>query len=228
MSIILSGHQPTYLPSLGLFAKMKDSDIFMHCGHLQYEDGSWQDRNRIQGVNGEFVSLRVPTKHTLGDSIRNVYLAPEWHRFPGGKTTKGVRDQHLKSMSHRYAKEPYFANYYPGIAKILGSDFALLDTLCRSLTDQIAEWLGIKTRIIDSANWHLGGDAISKIIQMCQAVGADTYLSNSGAADYIGQVEEERFREAGIKHAWINYADPDDVPLSVVHHLFMRGPDVLG
>ena len=47
--MILSGHQPVYLPGIQLFNKIALSDKFMFVGHCAFEDGSWHNRNRWYG-----------------------------------------------------------------------------------------------------------------------------------------------------------------------------------
>ncbi len=89
----------------------------------------------------------------------------------------------------------------------------------------MAAWLGIKTPCVDSACWDFDGDAVNMIIQMCQAVNADQYLSNEGAEDYIDTCREMRMWESGIHHEWLDWKDPDEKPLSAIHHLFTLGPE---
>lgn len=46
--MILSGHQPGYLPFIGLFHKIAISDTFIFVDGVQLEKKSWQTRNRIR------------------------------------------------------------------------------------------------------------------------------------------------------------------------------------
>ena len=59
--MILSGHQPVYLPGIILFSKMALSDQFMYVGHVQFSPKSWQQRNRI-ALNGQEHVLSVPVR----------------------------------------------------------------------------------------------------------------------------------------------------------------------
>ena len=56
--MILSGHQPVFLPGIILFNKMALSDQFMYVGHVQFSPKSWQQRNRIV-LNGRNVSMTL-------------------------------------------------------------------------------------------------------------------------------------------------------------------------
>ena len=46
--MILSGHQPSYIPWLGLFHKIAISDIFCFMDSVQYEKNSFINRNKIK------------------------------------------------------------------------------------------------------------------------------------------------------------------------------------
>ena len=49
------------------------------------------------------------------------------------------------------------------------------------------------------------GKATDLLINICRELGADTYLSGSGGANYQ---EEEEFRAAGIKLVYIDFKHP--------------------
>ena len=57
--IIISGHQPVYLPWLGLFHKLHLCDKFVFMDTVQYLDGDWNNRNKIRTANGS-IMLTVP------------------------------------------------------------------------------------------------------------------------------------------------------------------------
>ncbi len=210
--MILSGHQPCYLPSLQLFAKMAKSDVFMHCGHLQFQQGSWHNRNYIL-LNGKRHRLSIPIQRPHLKPIRDNWFSDQkW------------KAKHLKSIAWAYGNAPFFDDYFPTLKKIIFRHPHSLEQLNIDLTNQIAWWLGIETNLVDSANWHFNGDAIDMIIQMCDVVGADTYLSNSGADAYIKCAEEDRMKDFGVASEWLDFKDPDPEPLSAIHHLFTLGP----
>jgi hypothetical protein len=192
---------------------MAKSDIFMHCGHLQFRRGSWHHRNYIL-LNGKHYRLTIPIKKApLNTPIRDVRFAGEvW------------KEKHLATLAFAYGHAPFFEMYYPVIKDLIYA-FSTLEGLDIELINQIAFWLGIKTQIVDSRGWNFSGDAMDMIIQMCKAVGADAYLSNPGAAAYIDLEEEDRTEKEGVKHGWLDFKDPDEEPLSAVHHLFVRGPE---
>ncbi len=166
-------------------------------------------------LDGKRHMLTIPIQRPHIKPIRDARFANEaWEK------------KHLETIARAYGNSLYFDFYYPLLKEIIYGRHCSLEELNIELTNFIAFCLGITTTIVDSANWHFNGDAVDMIIQMCQAVDADRYLSNDGAKDYLKTPEEERLQEAGIWHTWLQgWKDPDPEPLSAIHHLFAVGPD---
>ncbi len=185
----------------------------MHCGHLQFQQGSWHHRNYIL-LNGKRHRLTIPIqKEPHFRPIRDAWFSDQkW------------KERHLKTIAQAYGDAPFFDDYFPTLKEIIYHHPHSLEQLNMHLTGFLAGWLDINTEIVDSANWHFNGDAIDMIIQMCQAVDADHYLSNEGATGYISFDSVKRLKDAGIWHTWLNFTDPDEEPLSAIHHLFTLGP----
>ncbi len=189
----------------------------MHCGHLQFQQGSWHHRNYIL-LNGKRHRLSIPIQRPHIKPIRDAWFSDQrW------------KEKHLKTIALAYGNAPYFDYYYPTLKEIIYSHPHSLERLNIELTLQLAVWLGINSKtIIDSASWNWDGDAVAMIIHMCRAVGANWYLSNEGARAYLSPTEEKRMEDAGIWHDWLNWKDPDEEPLSAIHHLFNLGFEAEG
>ncbi len=235
--MILSGHQPNYLPGTQLFNKIALSDVFMHCGHLQYKRKSWHSHNYIRTGKLVVPIFHDELKQTIDET--RIDYSQRWQR------------RHVKSIGQAYGDFPYFWAYFPKLRSIIEEPFKSLGALDRYLTEEICAWLDIKTRIVRSC--RPDGDAIGKIVAMCEAVGANHYLSNEGArlvhhragpeigeampepvvTGYIGPEEEARMKEAGVTHLWQDFTPPwygqgiesNGGHLSVIDLLFRYGPE---
>ena len=194
--MILSGHQPCYLPGLGLFSKVMHSHAFMHVPHCQYVAGSWHSHNFIRGGR-----LTVPVRATLGNSILEAQI----------DYTKTWQRKHLHAMEINYSKAPYFQEFFPDISWFLGRFYPNLAAMNMQFTDYMLDMLGCGR--FDKSIYHGdnldNSDAIAMLISMCKAVNCDTYLSNLGSMSYIGAKETARMAEAGITHKWFSFRDPD-------------------
>ena len=57
--MILTAHQPTYLPWIGIFHKILLADVFCIFDVVQYQKKEWDNRNYIYTPNGPLM-LSVP------------------------------------------------------------------------------------------------------------------------------------------------------------------------
>lgn len=212
--MILSGHQPVYLPGLILFDKIAKSDIFMFVGHCQFVAKSWHIKNRIAGN----LTLTVPVHKKFGKSINKTEIfGDHWKR------------KHLRSIYLTYKNRPYFNLYYPQIEKVITHPWKFLGDMNCALIVLIMPWFGINTKVCFSDEFHIQGHKTEMLISMCNYVNADTYLSSEGARAYV---REDIMKEAGITHIWQDFKHPlydqgrtFEPNLSALDLLFNCGPN---
>lgn len=219
MPMILSGHQPVYLPGIILFNKIALSDAFMFVGHCQYTKKSWQTRNRIY-VAGQEHWLSVPVK-TAGA----FYQAINDTRFDGAHWKR----KHLGTIRQAYQGRPFFERYFPQLETLLARDWDNLGDMNIALIKTFLDWLEIRTPLLDSRDYAIEGHKTDMLISMCRAAGADCYLSNEGARAYV---DETAMAAAGIQHLWQAFeppvyeqGHPFTPNLSLIDLLFNVGPD---
>ena len=97
------------------------------------------------------------------------------------------------------------------------------------------EYLKIDTPLYYESRIGTSLEATDRILELCEKLKADTYLSGSGGKDYL---EEEKFSRAGIKLEYQHFVHPqyrqqfvkqegDFLPyMSIVDLLFNEGPRV--
>ena len=218
--MILSGHQPVYLPGVILFNKIALSDTFMFVGHCQLSNKSWHTRNRIRLGDREFM-LSVPVKKEQGQSINETQILED-----------GWQKKHLGSIRQAYGKRPFFSEYFPQIEALLCTRWPSLGDMNISIIKSMLDWFDIKTPILDSREYHVTGNKTDMLISMCRAAGASQYLSNEGARDYV---DEAAMAEAGILHSWQIFTHPTYNQnaafmenMSAIDLLFNMGPEAGG
>ena len=217
--MILSGHQPVYLPGIILFNKIALSDAFMFVGHCQYTPKSWQSRNRIRiGDTEHWLSVPLKKAGRFGQSINETEILDEYWK-----------KKHLGSIRQAYQKRPHFNRYYPELEALLSQRFDHLGELNIALIAMILDWLEIDTPVLDSRNYAVEGHKTDMLISMCRAAGADHYLSNEGSRDYV---DEQAMLEAGIRHCWQIFEHPvyeqgrSFMPnMSILDLMFNAGPE---
>jgi len=191
--MILSGHQPVYLPGIILFNKIALSDAFMFVGHCQLSNKSWHTRNRIRLGDRELM-LSVPVKKQFGQSINETEILED-----------GWQKKHIGSIRQAYGKRPFFRDYFPQIEALISAKWPSLGEMNMALIKAMLEWFDIRTPILDSRDYKIVGNKTDMLIFMCHAAGASQYLSNEGARDYVDEAEMAR---EGILHSWQIFAHP--------------------
>lgn len=191
--MMVSVHQPAYMPWLGYFDKIVRSDIFVFLDSVQYQKNSFQNRNRILGPQGPFwLTVPVKSKGHIGTILRNTLI----------DDTRPWRDKHLKSIEMNYHKAPYFNECFPKLQALLATPEANLAELC---WNHLQFWLtefGIKTRIVRSSSVLLSSNKSDLILDLCKYFDANLYLSGALGRDYLN---EASFASAGIKIQYQNF-----------------------
>jgi hypothetical protein len=220
--MIVSIHQPAYLPWLGYFDKISKADLFIHLDTVQFQKNSFQNRNKILTQQGPtWLTVPVLTKGQHFDiplKELEIDCRSKW------------RKKHLTSIRMNYAKAPQFEIIFPKLESIYNSEWEKLSALCEHMMRQFVEILSIKTKIIIASDMPLIDSKKSDLVlDLCREAGADEYLSGALGRDYL---DLESFAKAGIKVTFQEYEHPEYkqtysgfVPAMGVVDLLMNAPD---
>ncbi|MFY9906085.1 MAG: WbqC family protein [Terriglobales bacterium] len=169
--------QPTYLPWLGYFDLVDQVDKFVLLDTVQFEKQSWQQRNRIKTPAGlQWLTVPVIFRGRLGQRIMDVEIRePEFWR------------DHLRAIELNYRRAPFFDNYFPALNELLrvASPGHRLADLTIGLLRWLMEALGIATPIVRSSELAANGKRTQLLAEVCSLLGATTYISPLGSADYL-------------------------------------------
>jgi hypothetical protein len=218
--MIVAVHQPQYLPWLGYFDKMLKADVFCYLDTVQYKKNEWQNRNRIKTAGG-WQWLTVPVTYRFPQKIAEVGIdnTADWGR------------RHLQALRTSYRRAPFFERYMPVFEEVLNRRWESIAALNLHLIQCLREILGIADKpALRASQIPAADDPTQRLIDICLALGGDTYLAGPGAAGYM---DGERFRQKGIRVATQNFQHPvypqlyDSFQdhLSIVDLIFNCGPD---
>nr|WP_275983035.1 WbqC family protein [Propionivibrio soli] len=178
--------QPYFLPYIGYYQLMAAVDLFIVYDNIKYTKKGWINRNRML-QNGADAMFSVPLKNDSDAlDIRERQIAVDFKR-----------DKLLNQLRATYGKAPYFEQTFPLIEGIVRHEDANLFGYLHHAIEKSARHLGIGTPIRVSSTVPIdhalkGQD---KVIALCAAVGADTYVNPPGGVDlYSG----DAFREKDI------------------------------
>lgn len=199
--MIVAIHQPNFLPWLGYLERMIRADLFILLDHVQFERRNYQNRTRIR-LDGHSHWLTIPVEqHSQQERIVDKKID-----YPALGDLRWWGANHLKTLRHAYRDAPFIDEYAPPLQVLLESRPGRLVDLNLASLDFLRDALGIETPMLRSSAMNVGGARSELILNLCLAVGADTYLAGMGGSrDYL---DCAAFARAGITVAWQDFDHP--------------------
>lgn len=185
--------QSNYLPWRGYFDMIASVDVFVLLDDVQFTRRDWRNRNRIKTANGlSWLTIPVETKGKYEAKIAEIEVLDEsW------------KEQHLKTLTHAYSRSDHAKEMlgWLGVAyRELKAD--RLHEINRHFIERITGFLGIETILVSSLDFLTPDEPTERLISICKALGATTYVTGPAARDYL---QEKNFNAEGISVEWFNY-----------------------
>lgn len=183
--------QPYFLPYIGYFQLIAAVDTFIVYDNIKYTKKGWINRNRML-QNGKDVMFSLPLKS--GSDFLDVCereLATDFNR-----------DKLLSQIKGTYRRAPYFENIFPLIEQIVRYEDTNLFRFLHYSIVETCKYLGITTEIRISSEIAIDHDLTGqdKVLAMCEATGASTYVNAIGGMELYSK---EAFKEKGIELKFI-------------------------
>jgi len=176
--------QPYFLPYIGYYQLIAAVDVFIVYDNIKYTKKGWINRNRMLR-NGTDVMFSLPLKK--GSDYFYVVQRELAGDFDRGKL--------LNQFRERYAHAPYFVQTYPMLEDIINSEERNLFRYIYNALLQSCEHLGLKTEIRISSDIEIDHEqkGQDKVIALCEAVGADTYINAIGGIELYSREHFKAF-----------------------------------
>lgn len=200
---IVSGHQPVYLPWLGLIHKASLADVFVFMDDVQYLAQDWNNRNRIKTPQNQAVWLTVPVdlKKSRSKKLKDILIAGE--KVPEHKSWQ---NKHWNSLRMSYGKSPYFKEYGPFFEWLyLENKWEKLDELNLALLKQIFCWFDVKAELVIASEQDFNKKNSALVLEHGLRYRADVVVTGVYGKDYI---EEGEFSRQGIRVIYQEYKHP--------------------
>jgi hypothetical protein len=218
--MILAGHQPEYLPYLGFFYKLTQCNKFVLLDHVQYQKEGFQNRNYIRARPGKLL-LTVPLlKHPFSQQINEVLIDNKqpWAR------------RHWKTIYFTYQRRPFFKEHEDFFKELYAKQWERLVDLNASIILYLMKCFGTEKEVLFSSQHNIAGQKTEMLIDLCEKLGADTYVSGWGAKAYV---DVTKFREHNLTHRFVKFVHPTYqqhyepfIPaISAIDLLFNYGPE---
>lgn len=194
--MILTAHQPAYLPWLGYFDKIIRSDVFVFLDSVQFEKNSFTNRNKIKTPQGPvWLTIPIKGKGHLSKTILEMEI----------DNNQNWRKKHLNAIYLNYKKAPRFAECYTKLELLYKHEYESVADLC---WDHLMFWmaeLNINKKVVRCSELSINSKKSGLILDLCKYFGSDHYISGALGKDYLNA---EEFRQAGISVEFQEYRYP--------------------
>ncbi len=194
--MIVSVHQPQYIPWLGYFDKIAKSDVFVFLNCVQYKEREFQNRNKIRTDRGwMWLTVPVLSEGKGRQMISDVRIdrSIDW------------RSRHWKSLVSWYHAAEFGAEYLPFFEDAYSREWEKLVDINVHIISFFLKILGISTKIVFESALCVTTTRTARIVDICRALKAETYLSGAGGKEYL---DEGAFSAAGIGLMYQEYRHP--------------------
>lgn len=214
--------QPGYLPWLGFFDQLDQSDEFVLFDTVQYDKHGWRNRNKIKTRQGEqWLTVPVLTKGEAYQTIAGVRINNDdkWQK------------KHVSSIKQNYSRSKYY-EIAQNVCSVIQTPQFLLKDLDYAIIKCLMKHLGINKHLWFSSSLDSAGGKNGRLIKIIKQLGGDKFIEGSAGSSYI---DLQMFKDAGISVSFQEYQHPvydqlygDFVPyLSVLDLLCNCGPKSL-
>ena len=191
--MILSAHQPAYLPWSGYLNKIASVDVFIYLDKVQYEKNSFINRNKIKTPQGsQWLTVPIKIKGHINNSILKTKI----------DNTFSWQEKHLKSIQMNYSRAHRYKECFYKIEKLVNIKE---NNLAEFGFEHLKFWLeelNIKTKIYRLSDLPIINNKSNLILDLCRYFGAKKYLSGPFGRNYLN---EDEFSNSGIIIEYQNY-----------------------
>jgi hypothetical protein len=159
------------------------------------------------------------------------YRFPEKINEVAINNTTGWQKKHLQALITNYSRAPFYKSYREIFDDTYSKEWESISELNIYLLGHLRAALGIDTKpTVVSSEMDLRDEPNGRLIDICKAVGADTYLAGPDGTKYM---DLERFEKNGIKIITQDFKHPVYAQMfgdfqshmSIVDLLFNCGPE---
>tara|TARA_R110001583_G_scaffold60694_3_gene180106 strand:- start:247 stop:810 length:564 start_codon:yes stop_codon:yes gene_type:complete len=155
--MIVSIHQPNFMPWYPFFQKIADADTFCILTKCQFEKNNFQNRFNL---DGRWHTMSVNKGLDPIDTKNYLNARKDWDR--------------IKENLKEYGS--VLSEFDDCISD------SLVDTNI-NIIKKTCEWLGIKTKIV--TDWDTSLTSTERLVDICDKLEATSYLSGQSGKDYM-------------------------------------------
>ncbi len=179
--------QPYFFPYVGYFQLINAVDTFIIYDNIKYTKKGWINRNRMLNHGSDAIFSLPLRKGSDALDVREREIASDFNE-----------SKLLNQLREAYRKAPYQEAVLKMIEGVLAGGERNLFVFVHKSIQGVCKFLKIPTQIVVSSTIDIDHSLQSqdKVLALCQAVRADTYINAIGGVELYSQ---DVFANAGIK-----------------------------
>lgn len=185
--------QPYFMPYLGYFSLIKNTDDFILFDTVQFIRHGWIERNRILKPNGGWQYFQVPIIKENGRDtiIKEVKI----------NNSEKWKSRILGQLQHYKKRAPYYNKVVELLDDIFKADYDDIVLLNKASLERVCKYLGVDSKISVFSEMSLDVAPATApdewALNICKAIdGADEYWNPVGGVSFF---DKNKYRNAGIK-----------------------------
>lgn len=174
-NVVVGIHQPNFMPWLGYFYKILQSDVFIFLDDVQIQKTGASYTNRVSiNQNGFAHNITMPIKKDKNNlAIKYVkYLDEKW------------KNKLIKTLQTVYAKALFFQKHKEFIFELILFQASNIAQYNIHFIQSIAQCLGINSIFVKSSDFHIESSSTLRLIELVKCVNGNIYLSGNGGDKY--------------------------------------------
>lgn len=193
--MIVTAHQPAYLPWLGLLHKAALADTFVLMDNVQFEKDSFVNRNKLRSPEGwRWLTVPVLSRGHFESTLGDLPVAPRpWAR------------KHATAFRMFYARAPFYAEHAPFLEELYGRPWERLLDLCEHILAYLFRAFSIEARVVRASSLSPTGAKSELVLDLCRKTGARTFVFGALGRDYA---RTDDFAREGIRAVFQEYHHP--------------------
>ena len=184
--------QPMYFPWVGMFEQMRLADVFVHLDDAQFSKGGFFNRVQLKTAAGTPWFTVPLAENKRGQLLNEMRMAEhDWRR------------KQLATLKQTYAAAPHVEEMLGLVESVFKNEHESLAALSAASVEMLAEFFEIIPKEIQwSSAMGVEGTGSARVLAVCEALGAERYVTGHGAREYLNH---ESFEAAGIRVEYLDY-----------------------
>jgi hypothetical protein len=194
--LVVVGHQPQFMPYIGVLNKISKADIYIIVDHVQFVKRYFHNRTYIKANSAQqLLTVPVLTKGSSFSPINEILV----------NNNDVWVGKHLRSLALAYQKTRYFKHYFADIEQIYMKGHQYLSAFTTELLVYFLREFELVEDIRHSSSMGVSAKKTELLVELTRAVGGTTYLSGEGARAYF---DPEVFERSGFRHVFNDFKHP--------------------